>query len=166
MKKELKSFFKKNPTSAFKPKDIARRFDLTSDYEYAELKSMLHKLTEDAFLSRSGKRFKLNSIPSSNKLSGTLIINPNGYGFVSPDTKDIGDIFVAARNISTAFDGDKVEVTLFAKQKGKNLEGQITRILKRKKLKFREFLEKQNHFTLLRQTIPQSTKIYMLMLQN
>jgi ribonuclease R len=146
MKKELKSFFKKNPTSAFKPKDIARKLDLTSDHEYAELKSMLHKLTEDAFLSRSGKRFKLNTIPSSNKLSGTLEINPNGYGFVAPDTKDIGDIFIAARNISTAFDGDKVEVTLFAKQKGKNLEGQITRILKRKKVEIPGILRKTKSF--------------------
>jgi ribonuclease R len=146
MKKELKSFFKKNPTSAFKPKDIARRLDLISDHEYAELKSMLYKLTEDTFLSRSGKRFKLNTIPSSNKLSGTLEINPNGYGFVSPDTKDIGDIFVAARNISTAFDGDKVEVTLFAKQKGKNLEGQITRILKRKKVEIPGILRKTKSF--------------------
>lgn len=146
MKKELKSFFKKNPTGAFKPKDIARRLDLISDHEYAELKSMLYKLTEDTFLSRSGKRFKLNTIPSSNKLSGTLEINPNGYGFVSPDTKDIGDIFVAARNISTAFDGDKVEVTLFAKQKGKNLDGQITRILKRKKVEIPGILRKTKSF--------------------
>lgn len=146
MKKELKSFFKKNPSSAFKPKDIARRLDLTSDHEYAELKSMLHKLTQDAFLSRSGKRFKLNTIPSTNKLSGTLVIHPNGYGFVSPDTKDLGDIFVAARNISTAFDGDKVEVTLFAKQKGKNLEGQVTRILKRKKVEIPGVLRKTKSF--------------------
>ncbi len=146
MKKELKSFFKKNPTRAFKPKDIARKLDLTSDHEYAELKSMLHMLTVETFLNKSGKRFKLNTIPESNKISGTLEINQNGYGFVSPDAKDIGDIFVAARNISTAFDGDKVEVTLFAKQKGKNLEGQITRILKRKKVEIPGILKKSRSF--------------------
>ncbi|MBS4034464.1 MAG: ribonuclease R [Ignavibacterium sp.] len=146
MKKEIKSFFKKNPTRGFKTKDIARNLDLVSDYEYAELKSVLHKLTEELFLVKSGKRFKLNTIPASNKITGTLEVNSNGYGFVSPDSKDIGDIFIASRNIGTAFDGDKVEVELLAKQKGKNLEGQIIRILKRKKVEIPGVLKKSKSF--------------------
>lgn len=146
MKKELKSFFKKNPTRGFKPKDVARKLELTDDHQYAELKSMLHKLAEENFLIKSGKRYKLNTIPESNKITGTLEIKDNGYGFVAPDSKDIGDIFVAARNLGTAFDGDKVEVTLFAKQKGKNLEGQITRILKRKKNEIPGILKKTKSF--------------------
>ncbi|HSL89236.1 MAG TPA: ribonuclease R [Ignavibacteriaceae bacterium] len=146
MKKEIKSFFKKNPTRGFKTKDIARNLDLISDYEYAELKSILHKLTEELFLVKSGKRFKLNTIPASNKMTGTLEVNSNGYGFVSPDSKDIGDIFIASRNIGTAFDGDKVEVELLAKQKGKNLEGQIVRILKRKKIEIPGVLKKSKSF--------------------
>ncbi|MCK7523341.1 MAG: hypothetical protein MZV64_39650 [Ignavibacteriales bacterium] len=46
--------------------------------------------------------------------------------------RDIGDIFIAARNIGTAFDGDLVEVELFARQKGKNIEGQIIKVAERK----------------------------------
>lgn len=146
MKKEIKSFFKKNPTRGFKTKDIAHNLNLISDYEYAELKGVLHKLTKDSFLVKSGKRFKLNTIPASNKLTGTLEVNTNGYGFVVADSKDIGDIFIASRNIGTAFDGDKVEVELLAKQKGKNLEGQIIRILKRKKVEIPGILKKSKSF--------------------
>ncbi len=146
MKKELKSFFKKNPTRGFKSKDVARKLDLTDDHAYAELKAMLHKLAEENFLIKSGKRFKLNTIPESNKITGSLEIKDKGFGFVSPDSKDIGDIFIAARNLGTAFDGDKVEVMLFAKQKGKNLEGQITRILKRKKVEIPGVLNKTKSF--------------------
>jgi len=146
MKKEIRSFFKKNPTRGFKTKDIARNLDLISDYEYAELKGVLHKLTEELFLLKSGKRFKLNTIPASNKITGTLEVNTNGYGFVIADSKDIGDIFIASRNIGTAFDGDKVEVELLAKQKGKNLEGQIIRILKRKKVEIPGVLKKSKSF--------------------
>lgn len=146
MKKELKSFFKKNPSRAFKAKEIARKLEALSDHEYAALKSTLHKLIEESFLSKSGKRYKLNTIPSSNRIIGTLEVNSGGFGFVTPDNKDIGDIFIAARNIGTAFDGDKVEVTLFAKQKGKNLEGQITGVIKRKKTEIPGILKKSKSF--------------------
>lgn len=146
MKKELKSLFKKNPNRSFKSKEVARRLDLTTDHEYAQLKASLHKLFEEGFLSKAGKRFKLNTIPASNVVVGTLEINSSGYGFVSIDSKDIGDIFIAARNIGTAFHGDKVEVRLLAKQKGKNLEGQVTRILKRNKTEIPGILKKSKSF--------------------
>lgn len=149
MKKEIRSFFKRNPNRGFKTKDVAHKLNLTSDYEYAELKAVLHKLSEEKFLLKSGKRFKLNTIPASNSIAGTLEINQNGYGFVSPDTKDLGDIFIASRNIGTAFDGDKVEITLLARQKGKNLEGQVVRILKRKKVEIPGVLKKSKSFYFL-----------------
>ncbi len=146
MKKELKSFFKKNPSRAFKAKEIARRLDILSDHDYAALKSALHKLIEESFLSKEGKKLKLNTIPASNRIIGSLQVTSNGYGFVTPESKDIGDLFIAARNIGTAFDGDKVEVTLLAKQKGKNLEGQITNVIKRKKVEIPGTLKKSKSF--------------------
>lgn len=146
MKKELKSLFKKDPNRSFKAKDVARILDLTTDHEYAELKASLHKLVEEGFLSKTGKRFKLNTIPASNIVVGTLEINSGGFGFVSINSNDIGDIFIAARNIGTAFHGDKVEVRLLAKQKGKNLEGQITRVLKRNKIEIPGVLKKSKSF--------------------
>lgn len=146
MKKKLKSFFKKNPSRSFKAKEIARKLGALSDHEYAALKSTLHKLVEESFLSKSGKRYKLNTIPSSNRIIGTLEVNANGFGFVTPDNKDIGDIFIAARNIGTAFDGDKVEVTLFAKQRGKNLEGQVTSVINRRKTEIPGVLKKSKSF--------------------
>ena len=54
-------------------------------------------------------------------------------GFVTSNKKNLGDIFIAERNVGPAFDGDKVEVVLFAKQKGKNLEGQIIKVVERKR---------------------------------
>ncbi|HSP86662.1 MAG TPA: ribonuclease R, partial [Ignavibacteriaceae bacterium] len=67
------------------------------------------------------------------------------------------DIFVAARNLKTAFSGDKVEVTLFAKQKGKNLEGQITQVVKRKREEIVGTLRKSNSFYFVK---PDEPKIH------
>ncbi|RPI70167.1 MAG: ribonuclease R, partial [Ignavibacteriales bacterium] len=113
------------------------------------------KLYEEGFISRSGKRYKLSPLPRDGKITGTLRINQGGYGFVIPDKKDAGDIFIAARNLSTAFSGDKVEVTLFAKQKGKNLEGQIINIIRRKRNEIVGTLRKSNSFYFVKPDEPE-----------
>lgn len=131
MKKEIKAFFNRNQNRSYKSKEIAKKLGFIEDYEYASLKAALHKLSEEGFLIKTGKRFQLNRIPHSNRLSGMLQLNQNGYGFVTLKNEKSGDIFIASRNIGTAFNGDLVEVEVFAKQKGKNVEGQIVRVIER-----------------------------------
>ena len=111
---------------------------------------MLYSLYEEEFLFKKGKRFQLNQFPESNKLNGVLHIHPDGYGFVVPKKKKLGDVFISARNIGAAFDGDTVEVVLFAKHKGKNLEGQIIKILERKRTEVTGTLQKSNSFYFIR----------------
>jgi len=133
MKKKIVAFFKKNPNRGLKSRDIAKMLKITEEHEYVSLKSFLHSLVDEEFLMRSGKRYMLKQIPKSNKIAGILQITQGGFGFVIPKDSNIKDIFIASRNLSTAFNGDTVEVMLFANQKGKNIEGQITGIIKRKK---------------------------------
>jgi ribonuclease R len=146
MKSQIKAFFKQNPSSSFKSKEIAKRLKIKDDRTYLLLKNELHKLESEQFLSRNGKRYKLYYMPDSNRLIGNFILNDGGYGFVAPKNSKTGDIFIAARNIHTAFHGDKVEVVLFAKQKGKNLEGQITKVIERKRKEIVGLLKKSRTF--------------------
>jgi len=146
MKNQIKTLFKENPSSSFKSKEVAKRLKIKDDSTYLILKNELHKLESEQFLSRNGKRYKLNTHPDSNKLIGYFNLNEGGYGFVTPKNSKTGDIFIAARNISSAFHGDKVEVVLFAKQKGKNLEGQITKIVERKRKEIVGQLKKSRSF--------------------
>ncbi|MCW9065366.1 MAG: ribonuclease R [Ignavibacteriaceae bacterium] len=146
MKNQIKSFFKENPGRSYKSKEIAKRLKIKDDQTYLLLKNELHKLESEQFLSRNGKRYKLYIMPDSNRLIGHFILNDGGYGFVTPKNSKTGDIFIAARNISTAFHGDKVEVVLFAKQKGKNLEGQITKVIERKRKEIVGQLKKSRSF--------------------
>jgi ribonuclease R len=146
MKKKLIAFFKKNPGRGFKSKEIARKLEIFDDHEYQSLKSALHKLFEEDFLIKTGKKFQINNIPETGRILGTLKINKGGYGFVIPSDEKIGDIFIAARNLGVAFSGDEVEVALFAQQKGKNLEGQIIKILKRKREEIIGIVKKSNSF--------------------
>ena len=146
MKKELKAFFNRNQGRGFKSKDIASKLGFNSDHEYASLKAALHKLEEESFLIRTGKKYQLNKLPQSNRLKGRLEINRNGFGFVNINDENRGDVFIAARNIGTAFDGDIVEVELFAKQKGKNIEGQIVNVIERKRKEYVGIIKKSKSF--------------------
>lgn len=155
MKKKVISFFRKTPGKSLKSKEIAKRLKITSEHEYSALKSALHKLYEENFLTKNGKRFKLNNIPDDNRITGRLEINQGGYGFVIPSRKEIGDIFIAARNLNTAFSGDTVEAVLFAKQKGKNLEGQVVKVIKRKRDEIVGTLKKSNSFYFVKPDDPE-----------
>ena len=146
MKNQLKSFFRKNPGSSFKTKEIARKMNIKDDINYQLLKATLHQLLSEKFLSRNGKRYKLFTLPETNRLVGQFNLNEGGYGFVTAKNSKMGDIFIAARNIGNAFHGDKVEVVLFAKQTGKNLEGQITKVIERKRKEIVGQLKKSKSF--------------------
>ncbi|GAB4285879.1 MAG: ribonuclease R [Ignavibacteriaceae bacterium] len=146
MKKEVINLFKQNNGRSFKAKEIAGRLGITEPEEYSSLKMILHKLVEEGTLGRQGKRYRLSWIPEGNKVTGTFLLNPGGFGFVVPKNGNTGDIFIASRNTGTAFHGDKVEVILFAKQKGKNLEGHIVKVIKRKREEIVGTLEKSRSF--------------------
>lgn len=157
MKKELKSFFNKFEGKSFKSKEIAKKFGIKTDHEYQQLKATLYKLYQENFLIRTGKKYKLNILPSSNKIIGTLSMTEEGYGFVIPDNKSMKDIFIPSRYIGNAFNGDKVEVLLFATKRGKSLEGQIISVISRKRKEFIGVLKQKKSLPYI---VPEEPDIY------
>ncbi len=157
MKKKVKAFFKKNPGRGFKPKEISKKLNLATDYEYSSLKAMLHDLVEEGYLIKRNKKYSLGRILETNRVTGVLQVNQNGYGFVILKNNSMGDIFIAARNLGTAFDGDTVEVVLFAERKRKNIEGQIINVLKRKRKEIVGIIKKSKSFYFLK---PDDSKIH------
>lgn len=157
MKKKIKSFFKSNPSLRIKSKELAERLGIYEEFEYAQLKYTLHKLTEEGFLEKYGKRYQLNKF-SSERLIGTLqIIAEGDYGFVVLKNHNIKDIFIAGKNLNTAFDGDLVEVKLLERQRGKNIEGTIINIIERSRKDIVGTLQKSNSFYFV---IPDDKKIH------
>ncbi|GAB6281390.1 MAG: ribonuclease R [Ignavibacterium sp.] len=134
MKKKIISFFKKNSGKKLKAKELAKNLNVSNEYDYSLLKSFLHNLVDEGTLIKEGKRYSFNNIPENNKIIGTIQINDRGFGFLIPENKKLNDIFIPEKYLNNAFNGDLVEVTLFAanKRRGKNLEGEVTNIMKRK----------------------------------
>jgi ribonuclease R len=157
MKNQIKSFFKSNPSRNFKSKEVAKRLKIKTEEDYKTLKTTLHKLALENFLTKIGKRYKLNSFPETNRIVGHFQLNEGGFGFVIPKNPEINDIYISARNGGNAFHGDLVEVVLFAKQKGKNLEGQVTKVIRRKRKQVVGQLRKSKSFYFIS---PDDSKIH------
>ena len=74
---------------------------------------------------------------SKNSISGRLVLHPDGYGFVVPDTpmpQLDGDIFIPRQAVEDAMHGDHVLVQLGRMRieaRGQRAEGRIVRILDR-----------------------------------
>ncbi|NMB81217.1 MAG: ribonuclease R [Ignavibacteria bacterium] len=158
MKKEIKSYFKNHPSLKAKTKDIAQHFGITEEYSYAELKSILYKLTEEGYLQKQGKRYSLSGA-GPDKLIGQLqIVGEGDYGFVVLKGESFKtDVFIAGKNLGTAFDGDIVHINLLANKRGKNIEGRIVEVIEPKQTEIVGRLEKNKSFY---SVVPDNKKIH------
>ncbi len=157
MKKILIAFFKNHPSVKIKSKEIAKQLQIVDDHAYAELKHFLHALTEEGFIAKEGKRYQLN-VYGHGKLIGTLqIVGEGDFGFVVLKEKTIKDVFVTEKNFNTAFDGDVVEISLIASRRGKSLEGEVIRVVERKRNEIVGTLQKSNSFFFIK---PDDQKIH------
>ena len=156
MKKILKAYFTTNPNVLINAKILGKKLKVKKkDYEF--FKSELHALLKEGFLTKSGKRYRLNAITNKKFIGELQLSNNQNYGFVILKDKNLTDIFVSEKNLNTAFDGDRVEVSLFAQRKGKNKEGQIVNIIERKRKEIVGILRKSKSFYFVE---PDETKIH------
>lgn len=74
--------------------------------------------------------------PAPQIIEGVLILTARGVGFVSHDSLE-QDVRIPAENIGTALHGDTVNVHVYKPRKrGDQPEGKISKIIKRKRMKF------------------------------
>ena len=70
---------------------------------------------------------------------GKLTVHPDGYGFVERDDGE-NDVFIAARNRGTAFDGDEVRIAVWPSSKGS--EGRVLEVRKHGRTKLTGLLRR------------------------
>jgi len=91
------------------------------------------------------ERGKYIITPSQNYYTGRVDIAGRGQGYIIVEELE-DDIFVSNKNLNKALNGDTVEVYVFKRKKGGKTEGEITRIIKRKKTEFVGIIQVQENF--------------------
>ncbi len=91
-------------------------------------KDILQEMIEDGYVAEVGKnRFRLHS--HGVEMTGTFQRKSNGKSLFVPD--EGGEpVFVAEQNAAHAMNNDRVRIVYYAKQRGRQAEGEVVEILK------------------------------------
>lgn len=81
------------------------------------------------------ERGKYIITPSVNYFTGRVDLTGRGEGYVIVDELET-DVFVRNKNLNKALNGDTVEVYVYKRRKGGKLEGEISKIIQRKRSEF------------------------------
>ncbi|MEZ4600201.1 MAG: ribonuclease R [Syntrophotaleaceae bacterium] len=124
---DLLQFLHRRPGRAMTAREILAAFNL-SRKERQEALRLLEKMVEEGLLGQKGRR--LIPIRRRDLREGRISLHRDGYGFVSLD-KEEGDLFVPARYLGGAMDGDRVAVRSDRRGRSGRPEGQVLQVLER-----------------------------------
>src|SRR5690606_26600077 len=143
--KGIFSVLEADPSQSFNYKQIASRLGIDDTTGRNLLIKKLSQLTEKKRIEEVEKG-KYKVIPSRNYFDGVIEVTGRGNAYVVCDDLD-SDVFIPSSFLNKAFHGDKVQVYVFPKRKGKTkLEGEITKILERKKTTFVGVVQMQKNY--------------------
>ena len=135
LEEQILSLLKKAPEQLMSFRQLIRELDL-DDSERHEIRQILHEMVKSGnVIKLKGNRFSLPEERSV--ISGKLSAHRDGYGFVTPDKKPggfDGDVFIPARFVGDAMQGDAVLVTVEKVKDDGRAEGRILKVLERRNL--------------------------------
>ncbi len=121
---------------AFNYKQVTEMLGLKSKGDRLEVQDLLFDMAAAGMINETtAGRYRVPARETS-RVTGVVDMTSHGSAYIIPDDKEetgSDDIFVAQKNLNTALHGDKVEVALFARKAGRQLEGEVVSIIRRKR---------------------------------
>jgi ribonuclease R len=134
IRKSIVDFLHRAPEAMFKAKDIAHALGLRGRTDYTDFKEILDDLVSRGSVKQRKKGYySVSTVPHA--LRGVLEVTRGGFGFVQIDG-EAREVFIPARAMRNALDGDRVEIALSPKkarprQEGARAEGEVLRVIER-----------------------------------
>ncbi|QLE01116.1 ribonuclease R [Galbibacter sp. BG1] len=140
-----------NREQSFNYKQIAAKLDIKDTSGRNLLIKRLGQLKEKKRIEEV-ERGKYKAIPSQNYYEGVVDMTGRNNAYVVCEDLD-SDVFVPFNLLNKALHGDVVEVYVFPRRRsGKKLEGEITKIIERKKTTFVGIVQMQKNFAFVNPT--------------
>ncbi len=134
MAQSILEIFRKNRTQPLNYKQISAKLGLNDASSRNHIIKTLKKLQGKGTL-QEVNRGKYVLTPSMNYHTGILDLTSRGQGYVVVEGME-EDVFVKNKHLNRALNGDVVEVYVFKRRRSGKVEGEITRILQRKRKEF------------------------------
>jgi ribonuclease R len=128
------TILRKNHSEPFNYKQIAAKLGLDDASSRNQIIKNLKSLQVEGAIQEI-ERGKYIMTPSKNYYTGRIDITGRGRGFVIVEGLD-DDIKISNKNLNKALNGDTVEVYVFNRKRGGRMEGEISKIIERKRTEF------------------------------
>jgi ribonuclease R len=126
------NIFTKSPDKPLNYKQVAKRLEIEDQNDRNELQKVIHQLKMSGDLQEvSAGQYRMRRMPSP-QLIGKVDLTAAGAAFVTVEGID-KDIYIEPRKVRQALQGDTVKLSVYARQKGSRIEGEIVEILQRAK---------------------------------
>ncbi|GLB52929.1 ribonuclease R [Neptunitalea chrysea] len=133
--KGIFTVLEKNQSQLFNYKQIAAKLGITDTSGRNLLIKKLVQLKEGKRIEEP-ERGKYRAIPNLNYHTGIVDVTGRGNAYVICEDLD-SDVFIPSNLLNKALHGDEVEVYVFPRRRSsKKIEGEITKIIQRKKVHF------------------------------
>jgi ribonuclease R/exosome complex exonuclease DIS3/RRP44 len=148
--KGIFTVLEKESSKSFNYKQIASKLDINDTENRNLLIRRLGELKNENRI-QENTRGKYQAITNAKYYQGKVDITARGNAYVVVDELE-NDVFVPFNRLNRAFHGDIVEVDIFNKKGNKKPEGEIKKILERKKKRFVGIVDLQKTFAFIRPT--------------
>ena len=145
-----------NPSKSFNYKQLAAKLNITDTKGRNDLIRRLGELKKQERLIEVERGKYKKKEDQRLLMKGELDMTSSGNGYVIVDELD-DDIFVPEHRLNKALHGDSVEVYMRPRRKSNKFEGEITKVLERKKTNYVGIVDKQKNFAFVR---PMDQKMY------
>ncbi|MCL6274243.1 ribonuclease R [Muricauda sp. 2012CJ35-5] len=151
--KGIFTVLEKEPNKSFNYKQIASKLGISDTRDRNALIKRLGQLkaTERILEVERGKFKKKPSLHTY--YTGKVDLTTSGNAYIITEEFD-DDVFVPYNKLNKAFHGDTVEVFLRPRRNGKKPEGEIAKVLERRKSSYVGIVDKQKTFAFVRPTDP------------
>lgn len=156
LNKRILKTLEQNKEQELNYKQIAAKMNLTTPQEKDLLIKALEKLTRKNKI-QEVRKGKYKALPVSYYHEGILDMSANGSGYVICEGLE-QDVYIAPNQLNRALHGDTVQVYVFPRKRNGKPEGEITKVLERKRMTFVGVVQMQKNFAFV---IPTDRRMYV-----
>jgi ribonuclease R/exosome complex exonuclease DIS3/RRP44 len=144
LSKSILDILRKDAGKTFNHKQIAAKLGVNDANSRNNIIKKLAQLTAKKQIEEEG-RGKFKIVKSNDYYRAVIDMTTKGYAYAMVDELE-DDVFISPRDLNTAFNGDEVEIYIYNRKRNKKSEGEVTKILNRKRTEFVGVLDMQKDF--------------------
>lgn len=144
LSKSILDILRKDAGKTFNYKQIAAKLGVNDARSRNNIIKKLAQLAAKKQIEEDG-RGKFKIAKSNDYYRAVIDMTTKGYAYAMVEELE-EDVFISPRDLNTAFNGDEVEIYIYNRRRSKKPEGEVTKIVKRKRTEFVGVLEMQKDF--------------------